>query len=64
LAPERLKQRPLLEGPVGDDGDTAVPGQWQEAPFSLPVHDVVGELHEVDGPAGHDLFYLVVAPSL
>jgi hypothetical protein len=46
------------ERPVGDDGDAALARQRQQALLGLAVEQVVGELHEVERLAGHDLLEL------
>ena len=44
-----VRQAAALERAVADDGDAALEGERQQAPFRLPIHDVVGELETKSG---------------
>ncbi len=59
----RRVSAPCAEGPVDDHGNAALRRQRQEPVLRLAVDDVVGELHEVERLAAHDLLEEIVPPA-
>ena len=59
----RSRQRALPERPVDDHGHAALGRQRQQPLLRLAVDDVVGELHEIDRLAPHDLLEKIVTAA-
>ena len=60
----RVDQPTALKRPIGDERDTALGGQRQDALLDLAIADVVGGLHEIDRPGAHDRLHLGMPPAM
>ena len=60
MALDHPDQRALLERPIADHGDLPFAREREDPVFDFAVENVVGDLHEIDRLAAHDLLDLLV----
>ncbi len=64
VARDRADQVSLAERPVDNDTDPALARQRQNPQLDFAIEHVIGDLHEIQWLARHDLLELAVAPAL